>query len=96
MKIFVGNVGDQTTEQQVQQLFAAYGVVKSVAIVTDNYTKRSRGFGFVEMDEREAGEKAIAALNNTFLNKQSIVVNEAKDKPVVRNTGGFFDTKRGR
>ncbi len=78
MNIFVGNISFQTTEQQLQTIFAPFGEVKSVKIVTDRFSNRSRGFAFVEMDEN--GEKAIEGLNNTMLNFQSIVVNEAKVK----------------
>lgn len=78
MKIFVGNLSDQTTEKQLETLFSACGEVTSVTIIKDNYTSRSRGFGFVEMDSKENGEKAIEKLNQTMMNGKSIVVNEAR------------------
>lgn len=80
MNIFIGNLSSQTTENQLQSLFAEYGAVKSVKIINDSYTGRPRGFAFVEMQEREAGENAVAKLNNTSLNAQPIVVNEARPR----------------
>ena len=74
----------------MQSVFAEFGAVKAVKIVTDNYTNRSRGFGFVEMLERTEGEKAIEKLNNTTLNMQFIVVSEARPKNSERS-GGFPD-----
>lgn len=78
MNIFIGNLSHLTSEKQLHELFAAFGAVKSVKIITDNFTKRPRGFAFVEMMERATGEKAIEKLNNTSVHMQSIVVNEAR------------------
>lgn len=89
MNIFVGNLSDQTTENQLQSLFAEFGDVKSVKIIADNFTKRSRGFGFVEM-EKACGEKAIEKLNNASLHSNSIVVNEARPRT---NSGSFNRTR---
>jgi RNA recognition motif-containing protein len=80
MNIFIGNLSHETSEKQLHDLFAAFGAVKSVKIVTDNFTKRPRGFAFVEMEERSTGEKAIEKLNNTSVHMKSIVVNEARPK----------------
>ncbi|HVI46073.1 MAG TPA: RNA-binding protein [Chitinophaga sp.] len=80
MNIFVGNLSHQVSEKQLHDLFAEFGVVKSVKIVTDNYTWRPKGFAFVEMEERAAGEKAVEMLHNTRVFMQSIVVNEAHPK----------------
>lgn len=80
MNIFIGNLSHETSEKQLHDLFAAFGAVKSVKIVTDNFTRRPRGFAFVEMEERSTGEKAIEKLNNTSVHMQSIVVNEARPK----------------
>ncbi|HXS36358.1 MAG TPA: hypothetical protein VN721_06630 [Flavipsychrobacter sp.] len=78
MNIFIGNLSPQTTEKQIENLFIPFGEVKAVKIVIDNFTKRSRNFGFVDMPEKENAEKAIEKLNNTSFNSQSIVVNEAR------------------
>ena len=80
MNIFVGNLNFQTTEEQLQELFTPYGEVESVKIVTDKFSGRSRGFGFVEMPEQAQAEEAIKQLNDYSLNSRSIVVNEAKPR----------------
>lgn len=84
MNIFVGNLNPLTTESQLQNLFAEYGNVLSVKIVTDNYTSQSRGFAFIEMPEKAEAEKAIEKLNNSCLTLQFIVVNEAKPRTTER------------
>ncbi len=80
MNIFVGNLSPETTEQNLQTLFSSYGEVKAVRIMLDNYTRRSRCFGFVEMIEKTHAEKAIEQLHNTSFQQKSLVVNEAKPK----------------
>jgi len=80
MNIFVGNLSFKTTEKHLQALFEQFGPVKSVEIITDKITRRSRGFAYVQMEERANAERAIAKLNNTNLNDQSLVVNEAKPR----------------
>lgn len=89
MNIFVGNLNYSTTDKQLQNLFSEFGVVKSANIVMDKYTNRSRGFGFVEMEERASGEKAVERLHNTTLDSMSIVVNEAR--PRTERPAGFSD-----
>ncbi|WP_276134787.1 RNA recognition motif domain-containing protein [Polluticoccus soli] len=85
MKLFVGNLNYHTTEKQLHGLFSEFGVVTSVSIINDKFTNRSRGFGFVEMEERASGEKAVARLNNTTFDSQSLVVNEAKPRTENNN-----------
>ena len=79
--IFVGNLGFNTSEEDVHQLFAAYGRVDRVTIVRDRDTDQPRGFGFVEMTSAEDGIKAIAALNGTLLGDRALSVNEARPRP---------------
>ena len=79
--IFVGNLGFNTSEEDVRQLFAAYGRVDRVTIVRDRDTDQPRGFGFVEMTSAEDGIKAIAALNGTLLGDRALSVNEARPRP---------------
>jgi cold-inducible RNA-binding protein len=88
--IFVGNLDFNTSEDDLRQLFAAYGQVDRVSIMTDRDTGRSRGFGFVEMTNAEEGEKAIAALNNSQVGGRALNVNEARPK-VERAGGGGRD-----
>jgi RNA recognition motif-containing protein len=80
MNIFVGNLNFQTTEAQLQDLFSSYGEVSSVKIVTDKFSGRSRGFGFIEMPNQTHGEKAVSELHESTFNSRSMVVNEAKPR----------------
>jgi RNA recognition motif-containing protein len=80
MKLFVGNLNYQTTENQLQKLFSEFGEVKAVNIITDKYTNRARGFAFVEMNDSASGQKAVDKLNNTSFDQQTIVVNEARPR----------------
>ena len=84
--IFVGNLDFNTSEDDLRQLFQAYGQVDRVSIMTDRDTGRSRGFGFVEMSSSEEGEKAIASINGTQLGGRTLNVNEAR--PKAERTGG--------
>jgi RNA recognition motif-containing protein len=77
MKIYVGNLSFQTTEQSVQAAFSAFGTVQSVTVMCDRHTGQPRGFGFVEMDTNEA-TAAIVALNGTELDGRTVTVNEAR------------------
>ena len=85
--IFVGNLNFNTSEDELRQLFEAYGQVDRVSIMTDRETGRSRGFGFVEMSSSEDGEKAITSLNGSQVGGRTLNVNEARPKP-ERSTGG--------
>lgn len=87
--LYVGNLPHSITEGDLRSAFAIYGTVDSVNIITDRDTGRARGFGFVEMADADAAEKAIAGLNGSDLGGRTIQVNEAKpkaDKP--RGNGG--------
>jgi cold-inducible RNA-binding protein len=84
--IFVGNLDFNTAEEELRQMFEAYGQVDRVSIMTDRETGRSRGFGFVEMTNADDGEKAIAALNGSQLGGRTLNVNEAR--PKVERAGG--------
>lgn len=80
MNIFVGNLSFGVSEQELKGLFSNHGEVVSVKIVTDRETGRSRGFGFVEMATRDAGQSAIDALNGFALQGRNMSVNEARDR----------------
>ncbi len=84
-KIYVGNLSFQTTEETLRNLFAQHGEVLSATVVTDRDTGRSRGFGFVEMDDASAADAAMRALDGTDLGGRNLKVNEAQDK---RGGGG--------
>ena len=91
--IFVGNLSFNTSEQDLRQIFEAYGPVDRVSIMVDRDTGRSRGFGFVEMTNNEDGEKAIAGLNGSQFGGRTINVNEAR--PKAERTGGGGGRDRG-
>lgn len=86
--IFVGNLSFNTNEDELRQIFEAYGQVDRVSIMTDRDTGRSRGFGFVEMASNDDGEKAIAALNGSQVGGRTINVNEARPKTERGGGGG--------
>jgi cold-inducible RNA-binding protein len=78
--VFVGNLSFQTTEDDLNSLFAQYGAVERVNVVTDRMTGQSRGFAFVEMTNRNEAETAISSLNGTDLHGRTLNVNEARPK----------------
>ena len=80
MNIYVSNLSYDLSEEELGQLFSEYGEVVSVKIITDRETGRPRGFGFVEMDSKENGNKAIAELNGRSINNRNINVNEARPR----------------
>jgi len=86
-KIYVVNLSFQTTEADVSEMFGNVGQVESVQIITDRDTGRSKGFGFVQMADDAAAEKAIAALNGKEVNGRQLTVNEARPME-KKNFGG--------
>jgi len=88
MKIYVGNLSYDTTEEELKQEFATYGEVSSVSILSDKFSGQPRGFGFVEMASKSEGEAAITGLNGKTLKERTLVVNEAR--PRSNNRGGGY------
>jgi RNA recognition motif-containing protein len=88
-KIYVGGLPYATTDAQLQDLFSTHGQVESARVITDKFTGRSRGFGFVEMASSDEAQKAIQALNGTDFEGRKLTVNEAR--PQERRAGGFGD-----
>ena len=80
MNIYVGNLNYRVEESDLTQLFEEYGKVESVNLISDKYSGRSKGFGFVTMDNNEDGQKAVDALNGISCQERDIVVNEARPK----------------
>lgn len=78
-KIYVGNLAFSSTEDEIRELFTQHGTVHSVDLIRDRLTGRSRGFGFVEMDEEEA-DAAITALNGTTFGERNLRVSVAKQR----------------
>jgi RNA recognition motif-containing protein len=88
MNIYVSNLSFGTTNESLQELFAEYGEVISVNIITDRETGRSRGFGFVEMPNDAEGQNSIDELNETDFEGKTITVNVARPR-TERNSGGY-------
>ncbi len=80
------------TDDKLVELFSKFGNVSTARVVQDQFSGRSKGFGFVEMDSAEDGNKAIAELNETELDGRSIVVNEARPR---EDKGGAGGPRRG-
>jgi RNA recognition motif-containing protein len=88
MNIYVGNLSFKTTEQELQEAFEAFGEVSSAKIITDTYTGKSRGFGFVEMPNAAEAKAAIDGMNGKELGDHALKVNEAKPREDRRSGGG--------
>ncbi len=80
MNIYVGNLDFKVNENDLESLFGQYGEVSSVKIIADKYSGRSRGFGFVTMDDQEEANKAINELHGMSYKSRDLVVNEARPK----------------
>ena len=94
MNIYVGNLSWGLKDQDLANLFAPFGEVSSAKIVTDKFTQRSKGFGFVEMANDEEAQAAIAQLNGTEVEGRSLVVNESRPKQEGGGGGGGGYNKR--
>jgi RNA recognition motif-containing protein len=88
MNIYVGNLPFNTGEEDLRQMFAAYGQVEAVAIIKDKMTGRSRGFGFVEMTNDAEAREAIAGLNGNDMGGRTLTVNEARPRTEGGGGGG--------
>jgi len=88
MNIYAGNLSYDVTEQDLRQTFEAFGEVTSVRIITDKYSGKSKGFGFVEMPEKGDGESAINSLNDKDLKGRKLTVNEARPRSGSGRQGG--------
>lgn len=93
-KLYVGSISFQATEEDLKKAFSEVGEVESVNIITDSFTNKSKGFGFVEMVSEEDAKKAVEALNGTTFMNRSIVVNEARPQR-PRERKSFGDSRRG-
>ena len=99
MNIYIGNLPFQASEDDIKELFAAYGEVTSVAIIKDKFSGQSRGFGFVEMPNTSEGQAAITGINGKEFMERSLVVNPARPREEQGPRGGGggkggFDNKR--
>ena len=82
MNLYLGNLSFKITEDELREIFSEYGTIKSLKIISDRETGRSRGFGFVELEEREGAEKAIEELNGKEILGRELKINESKPKNV--------------
>jgi len=78
MNIYVGNLDYKVNESDLESLFSEYGTVNSVKIISDKHDGRSKGFGFVEMENNDEAKKAVSGLNGSSLKSRDITVNEAR------------------
>ncbi len=88
MKIYVGNLSYDMTEDELAAEFGTFGKVESVAIPSDKFSGRPKGFAFIEMPTKTEAEAAIAGLNGKTLRDRTIMVNEARPRPDNRGGGG--------
>jgi RNA recognition motif-containing protein len=95
MNIYVGNLSNEVTEEDLKQAFETFGQVESANIIKDKYTNRSKGFGFVEMASKAEGQSAIDGLNGKELKGKALNVNEARPRTESRGRGGGYGGGRG-
>jgi RNA recognition motif-containing protein len=88
MDIYVGNLSQDATEEDLRQAFEAFGQVKSATVVKDKFTGGSRGFGFVDMPVKAEAQAAISGLNGNKLKGRTLTVNEARPRSGGRQAGG--------
>lgn len=95
MKLYVGNLAYDVTEDELAAEFGAYGKVESVAVPSDKLSGRPRGFAFVEMASKAEAEAAITGLNGKTLKDRTIVVNESRPRADNRGSGSYGNRKSG-
>jgi RNA recognition motif-containing protein len=96
MNIYVGNLSFTVTEEDLRAAFQAFGTVEKAAIITDKMSGQPRGFGFVEMPNKDEAVKAISGLNGKDLKGRNLKVNEAQPRPAGGGGRGGFGGGRGR
>ena len=90
-KLYVGGLPYAVTEDRLQEIFSAHGTVESARVITDRFTGRSRGFGFVEMSSEEEAQTAIDSLNGSDLEGRTLTVNESRPQEDRSADGGGRD-----
>ena len=96
MNIYVGNLSYEVTEEDLQKAFEGFGQTESVKIIKDNYSGRSKGFGFVEMSNNADAQSAINDLNDTEIKGRTLKVNKARPRTENRGgRGGYGGGRRG-
>jgi RNA recognition motif-containing protein len=94
MNIYVSNLSFNVQDEDLREFFAEYGEVSSAKVIMDKFTNRSRGFGFVEMPDNAAAQKAIQELDGATVEGRAIKVSEAKPREERSNTGGGGGNRR--
>lgn len=95
MNIYVGSLNFKMQETELKEIFEEYGEVSSAKIITDKYSGRSKGFGFVEMPDETDARRAIKELNGAEVGGRNIIVNESIERPERKNfRGGDNDRRR--
>lgn len=89
-KIYVGGLPYASTDEDLKELFSPHGTVQSARVITDKFTGKSRGFGFVEMSSDDEAQRAINALNATQYEGRTLTVNEARPQEARSGGGGGF------
>ncbi len=96
MNIYVSNLSFNVTDEDLKEFFTEYGEVSSAKVITDKFTGKSRGFGFVEMPDDESAKKAITELDNGVVEGRTIKVMEAKPKEQSNRSGGGGNFSRNK
>ncbi len=95
MKIFVGNLSREVTDDDLRQTFESFGKVNAAEVVKDRFSSESRGFGFVEMPAAAEAQAAIDGVNGTIVKGQALKVSEARARPAKLGGGGGPRGSRG-
>jgi len=95
VNIYVGNLSRDVVESDLKEAFQVFGEITTCNIIKDKFTSESRGFGFVEMPNKEEADKAIAGMNGKDLKGRNLTVNEARPRTDRPRTGGGFGGGRG-
>ena len=95
MNIYVGNLAEEVSDEDLRAVFEAFGQVESVNILKDRFSGESKGFGFVEMPSKDEAQKAIEEADGTDLKGKAIKVNEARPRPSGGGRGGYGGGGRG-
>lgn len=95
IRLYVGNLPYSVNQAKLEEIFSPFGTIVSATVITDKFSGRSKGFGFVEFDSDEAAKEAIAKLDGTEIDGRAMRVNEAKPKEEGGSRGGGFGGGRG-
>jgi RNA recognition motif-containing protein len=96
MNIYIGNISRESSENEIRTLFEEFGKVENINLIRDNYTKMLKGFGFIDMPDKDEAEKAIKSLDGQMFNGRALTVNPARPKPENSGGGNRDKTRRFR